>query len=110
MSAEMDALDDLMEAIAEASDGTERISTETALRAVRLLRDGTSGGETFDALRAIAARGASAAPTEVEWGVRHDGGEVVATFPERDYAEEYADGIDGRLVQRTVSAWREVQP
>ena len=57
----------------------------------------------------ILAAWGDAAPTEVEWGVWDDGGEIVATFPERDHAEEYADGIDGRLVQRTVSPWREVQ-
>lgn len=64
--------------------------------------------------RILAARGDAATPTEVEWGVRYPSGNVDVK-PEataRAVAERYADVPNGGapvLMQRTVSAWREVE-
>jgi hypothetical protein len=58
---------------------------------------------------ALAAQG-DAAPTEVEWGVRYDDGTV--NGPTDRANAEYLTERDGQhfpLVQRTVSAWREVR-
>lgn len=66
--------------------------------------------ELIDALdAALAARGDGATPTEVEWGVRYDDGTV--NGPTDRANAEYLTERDGQhfpLVQRTVSAWREV--
>lgn len=57
----------------------------------------------------LAARGDAATPTEVEWGVRILNRTVQDGFGSRDEAASWAlDVEDGTLMQRTVSAWREV--
>jgi len=62
----------------------------------------------------IAARGDAATPTEVEWGVRmgpRPEDQIVVMDEERArwHVRTQHDAIDDRLVQRTVSAWREVR-
>ncbi len=62
----------------------------------------------------LAARGDAATPTEVEWGVREPNGSE--THYGAGPGEGYSRNIVGlrpdhfTLIQRTVSAWREVQP
>lgn len=61
----------------------------------------------------LATRGGAATPTEVEWGVRYPSGnvDVKAEDAARAIAARYADVPNGGapvLMQRTVSAWREV--
>lgn len=63
----------------------------------------------------LAARGDAATPTEVEWGVREEG-RTTASYSRED-AEDWINDEDAwnpgetrTLVQRTVSAWREVTP
>jgi hypothetical protein len=62
------------------------------------------------ALTFLTARGGTA-PTEVEWGVRVSNGSIQDGFGSRDEAASWAHDIeDGTLMQRDVTAWREVQP
>lgn len=57
-------------------------------------------------------RGDAATPTEVEWGVRWPNSDVEkcgAPGTADDYEDESAAEHGGVRVQRTVSAWREVE-
>jgi hypothetical protein len=69
----------------------------------------TGPASDSDLMNALAARG-GAAPTEVEWGVRVSNGSIQDGFGSRDEAASWAHDIeDGTLMQRDVSAWREVR-
>ncbi len=64
---------------------------------------------------ALAARGDAATPTEVEWGVRLPTGRI-REMPDEEAARRESASLNAvyaretGVVQRTVSAWREVTP
>lgn len=86
---------------------------EVVGRALSTLYNAEPGSREKDAAyetvsAALAARG-DAAPGEVEWGVEIAPGAIGAT-PDEATARSMVTGSSAKVVQRTVSAWREVRP
>lgn len=60
-------------------------------------------------LRALAARGDATTPTEVQWGVRLSPDQIDVLSEPAARLAATSSAVPATLVQRTVSAWREVR-